>query len=172
VDTALRYLRLTLGGVGVPTVVVGAAYLPTAVTDFTARTVRARLRNQAGEAVENLELGEPMALDVVLEATRDLAAPSFVINVLNEDGMVVFGLKRELPSAVPAGGRMRLEGTIVNQLATGRYFLDCWVRDDREAGRMAVQGLRLLQFVVFGTEPRFGIFSAQADVQPLLEAAE
>jgi hypothetical protein len=37
---------------------------------------------------------------------------------------------------------------------------------------MAVQGLRLLQFVVYGTAPRFGIFSAHADVEPVLEGAE
>ena len=171
-DAALRYLRLNFGGERVPTEEEAAQDLPTAVTAFNAKTVHAGLRNAAGEAVDNLELGEPIALDVVLEATRDLARPSFVINVLNEDGMVVFGFKRELDAPVPAGGRMRLGGAIANQLVSGRYFLDCWVRDDREQGRMAVQGLRLLQFVVFGTAPRFGVFSAQADVEPVLEVAE
>ena len=34
--------------------------------------------------------------------------------------------------------------------------LDCWVRRDRVGGDLAVQGLRLLDFVVYGTAPRRG----------------
>jgi len=84
----------------------------------------------------------------------------------------VFGFLRRLDAPVPAGARVRLDGAIDNQLVSGRYFLDCWVREEGESGPMAVQGLRLLQFVVFGTEPRHGMVSVQADVQPVLEAVE
>jgi ABC-2 type transport system ATP-binding protein len=167
-DAALRYLRLNFGEAAVHVTDTEDG----AVTGFNARTVSAALRNAAGTPVENLELGEPIALDVVIEATRELARPSFLINVLNEDGQIVFGFLRRLDAPVPAGGRVRLDGAIDNQLVTGRYFLDCWVREENETGPMAVQGLRLLQFVVFGTEPRHGMVSVQADVEPVLEAAE
>jgi ABC-type polysaccharide/polyol phosphate transport system ATPase subunit len=167
-DAALRYLRLNFGEAAVQS----SDTEDGAVTGFNARTVSAALRNAAGTPVENLELGEPIALDVVIEATRELARPSFLINVLNEDGQIVFGFLRRLGTPVPAGGRVRLDGAIDNQLVTGRYFLDCWVREENDTGPMAVQGLRLLQFVVFGTEPRHGMVSVQADVVPVLEAAE
>lgn len=167
-DAALRYLRLNFGEAAIQS----SDGHDDAVTGFNARTINAALRNPAGAPVENLELGEPITLDVVIEATRDLARPSFLINVLNEDGQIVFGFLRRLDAPVPAGGRVRLDGAIDNQLVSGRYFLDCWVREEGESGPMAVQGLRLLQFVVFGTEPRHGMVSVQADVQPVLEAVE
>jgi ABC-2 type transport system ATP-binding protein len=167
-ETALRYLRLNFGAAAVQS----TDGHDEAVTGFNARIVHAALRSPAGTRVENLELGEPIALDVVIEATRDLARPSFLINVLNEDGQIVFGFLRRLDRPVPVGGRVRLDGDIDNHLVSGRYFLDCWVRDEGDSGPMAVQGLRLLQFVVFGTEPRHGIVSVQADVQPVLEEVE
>jgi hypothetical protein len=105
----------------------------------------------------------------VLEAARTLERPSFVINVLNDDGLVVFGFKRVLDRAVPAGGRIRLPGQVENQLGPGRYFLDCWVRNDPDAGPVAVQGVRLLQFVVYGTSAPLGLVSVRADVEPYLE---
>jgi hypothetical protein len=53
----------------------------------------------------------------------------------------------------------------------GRYFLDCWVRQDQDGGDMAVQGLRLLEFAVYGTAPPYGIVSVQADLEAAPEQA-
>jgi hypothetical protein len=57
-----------------------------------------------------------------------------------------------------------------NEPVTGRYFLDCWVRHDPAGEPVAVQGLRLLQFVVYGTAPRQGLVMARADVEPRVES--
>ena len=60
---------------------------------------------------------------------------------------------------------MHLGGEIQNPLTSGRYFLDCWVRDERDGSPMAVQGLRLLPFVVYGTTAPHGVVTVQADVR-------
>src|SRR4051812_29515786 len=57
-ESALRYLRLNFGEAAVQS----ADTEDGAVTGFNARTVSAGLRNAAGAPVENLELGEPIAL--------------------------------------------------------------------------------------------------------------
>ena len=64
---------------------------------------------------------------------------------------------------------VRLTGTIENRLVAGRYYLDCWVRQDQHETMMALQALRILRFVVYGTAPRHGVVKLHADVEPVLE---
>ncbi len=66
---------------------------------------------------------------------------------------------------------MRLRGPIENRLVPGRYYLDCWVRQNESQTRVAVQGLRLLAFVVYGTAARDGVVSVEAGVRASLEDA-
>ena len=162
---ALEYLRLNFGDPqAVPALDAGEHAAPlTAVADFNVRAVHARLRDG------NVEVGRPLELDAALEAVRDLKRPAFVLNVLNEDGTVVFGIKRVLDRPVAAGERIRLDGRIANPLSQGRYFLDCWVRNDPDRGPVAVQGLRLLQFVVYGTGTPLGLVSVDAALEPRLD---
>jgi ABC-2 type transport system ATP-binding protein len=161
-QTALHYYRLNFEGEP------GAAQ--EAAVDLNARVVSANLLDAAGRPVENLERGAPIRLDVVLEAARRLDRPIFVFHVVNAEGVVVSGFSRTLGESAPAGARVRLAGTIENPLVPGRYFLDCWVRQDEEHRGMALQALRLMGFVIYGTAPRFGIVSLASDVQPALEA--
>jgi ABC-type polysaccharide/polyol phosphate transport system ATPase subunit len=164
-ETSLRYLRLNFGG--------SEGQDPTAVPDLNARVVHARLEDAAGERIDNVEEGTPIVLDVLIEARRDLAKPSFWINVVNEDGVLAFGLTRTLEGQehdrVPAGGRVRLSGSMENRLVPGRYHLDCWVRRNRDQGDLSVQGIRLLDFVVYGTGPRRGVVSVRADFEAVAE---
>jgi ABC-type polysaccharide/polyol phosphate transport system ATPase subunit len=162
-EAARRYLRLNFGEPASVPAMSGEAEPLTAVAEFNVRSVQARLREP------NVELGRPLELDVVLEAVRDLDRPAIVLNVLNEDGSVLFGVTRVLDLPVPAGRRIRLDGRIDNPLVTGRYFLDCWVRNDPDRGPVAVQGLRLLQFVVYGPTETPGLVTVDADIEPRLE---
>jgi hypothetical protein len=143
-----------------------------ATLDVNARVVHAGLRSEAGEPVENVEQGEPITVDVVLEAARDLERPIFVFHVLNADGTVVFGFLRTLDAHVAKGQRVRLSGRIENRLVAGRYMLDCWIRQDGEQSVMALQALRLVHFVVYGTAPRHGLVALETDVVPTLEGAD
>jgi ABC-2 type transport system ATP-binding protein len=159
-STALEYYRLNFAGPKDDLVIDDRE--PT--VDFNARVLSATLRDEAGAAVENVEQGAPIALEVVLEAARGLRSPTFAFHVRNDDGMVVFGFNTSLDDEVAPGGSMRLEGSIENRLVPGRYYLDCWVRQTENERTIAVQGLRLLAFVVYGTAPRDGVVMVEAEI--------
>jgi ABC-2 type transport system ATP-binding protein len=137
------------------------------VDDDAARVVQARLTDDEGQTIRNVEQGDPIRLEVVLQARRDLLKPRFVIHGLTEDGTVVFefilGLEGRAEDRIAAGQRVRLAGQIENKLVPGRYMLNCWVRRDGEGGDMAVQAVRLLHFVVYGTASRYGFVSVETD---------
>jgi ABC-2 type transport system ATP-binding protein len=173
-EAALRYYRINFAD----TRIEDGDGTVGAVPDFNAKVVRAQLRNEHGAPVENVEQGAPIVLDVLLEARRELVAPTFIIHVSNADGVLVFGLKRTLEGQqggrVAAGERVRLAGRIENSLLPDRYSIGCWVRRHRKHGDLAVQGLHLLDFVVYGTGAGDGVVSVMADLEavPVKEREE
>ena len=137
------------------------------VWDVNVTPVDAWLESAAGERVENVELGEPIRLRMVVQARRELEAPIFGIHVVDPRGNTVFGFNRTLSGdhdVVPAGGRVRIGGTIENRLLPGRYFVECYVARSRVQGDVALHRLRLLEFVVYGTPLGKGIIDVDADV--------
>jgi hypothetical protein len=132
--------------------------------DFNANAISASLLDEAGTAIENVEQTDPIRIDVVLEAARMLDGPQFDFYIRNDDGLVVCGFETGLEGQVATGGRMRLAGEIENRLVPGRYYLDCWVRQNESQSVVAVQGLRLLDFVIYGTGPREGVVTVDSDV--------
>jgi ABC-2 type transport system ATP-binding protein len=165
-DTALRYYRQNFAPPGRE----GDGGLDREpVIDFNARVIEATLRTPAGEAIENVEQDAPISVDVLIEAARNLAGPTFAFQVMNEDSVVVFEFSSTLDGRVAPGDRVRLTGRIENRLVAGRYYLDCWVRQDEDHTTMALQGLRLLGFVVYGTASRQGVVKLDAAVEASLE---
>jgi ABC-2 type transport system ATP-binding protein len=140
-----------------------------AMPDINGRLISAQLRDEAGQPIDNVEYGTPIVLDAVVEAARELENPIFVLQVLDAEGSVIFGFSRTLEARIAAGQRVRVAGEIENRLVPGRYHIDCWLRRDRESGGMAVQGMRLVDLVVYGTGPRNGVVWLQTDVTPELE---
>jgi ABC-2 type transport system ATP-binding protein len=163
-EVAMRYYRLNFAEAGVDGPGHGAAAVP----DINARVVEARLEDDAGQPIENVAQGAPIVLDLLIEARRELVDPVFVIQVMNVDSVVVFSLTRTLGTGtreLAAGDRVRISGRIENSLVPGKYYLDCWVRRPREHGDLAVQGLRLRDFVIYGTGEREGVVSVNAEVE-------
>jgi ABC-type polysaccharide/polyol phosphate transport system ATPase subunit len=134
-----------------------------------ARLIDAHLVDAAGERVANVEQGQQLMLDVTLEAARELERPTFVMHIRNAEGLVVFGFARTLEGRVPAGGRVRLRGEIENRLVAGSYWLECWIRQDRDTRQMGLQSMRLIHFVVYGIAPRHGVVTLQTTVEPVVE---
>jgi ABC-2 type transport system ATP-binding protein len=173
-EAALRYYRLNFGGSDGEDR-EGQEDRPSAVPDIHARLVHAWLEDEAGERVENVEQGQPIRFDVLLEARRELTAPIFAIHILNADGATLFGFNTTLtddaggrPGRVASGQRVRIAGKIENPLLPGRYFIRCFIyREGRQRG--ALQVLNVSDFVVFGTRPAPGIVSVKADVQAFPE---
>jgi ABC-2 type transport system ATP-binding protein len=164
-ETALRYYRMNFAG---PSHGPGGDERQPTI-DFNAKVVAATLRDGAGRAIDNVEQGDPISIDVVLEAARDLDGPAFAFHVRNDEGVVVFGFNTTLADAVALGRQIRLRGPIDNPLVPGKYYLDCWVRQDESQSVVAVQGLRLLGFVVYGTAARDGVVTVDAAVEASLE---
>jgi energy-coupling factor transporter ATP-binding protein EcfA2 len=165
-EAALRYYRLNFGGDRENGARAGG------VPDVNVRVVEATLRNEAGEAVENVEQGEPIGIDLVFEARHELVEPVFGLHFLNGDGDTVFGFNRTLkgePARLAAGDRVRVAGTIENPLLPGRYFITCWISRNRTQGDLALHIVRLLDFVVYGTRPGPGNVNVRADVEVSLE---
>jgi ABC-2 type transport system ATP-binding protein len=160
---ALRYFQLNFAGVE-PEEGPEAPDRPVTL-DLNASLVHARFVDDHGEPVTNLEQHATMAVDVAVDASRRLVDPIFVFHVRNVDGIVVFAFTRTLPGVVEENRRIRFRGPIENRLVPGRYTLECWVRQDRESGDMALQPMRLLTFVIYGTEPRHGIVTMAADLE-------
>jgi hypothetical protein len=171
-QTALRYYRLNFGRAGAQ---IGEPGLPPpdkpVALDVNARLVHAWLLDEAGERVANLEQDAPIILDVAVEAAQQLQDPIFVFHVRNADGLVVFGFTRTLREQLVEGQRVRFSGEIENRLVPGSYSIDCWIRQDRQTGDMALQPVLLTKFVVYGTAPRHGVVSMRADVEPSSEPA-
>jgi len=165
-DAAMRYYRLNFAAPAQP----GA---PTserdAVIDVNVRVVEATLRDGEGRPISNVEQNVPIAIDILVEAARELAAPIFIFHVVNAEGVVVFAFECTLAQAVAPAERIRLTGQLENRLVAGRYYLDCWIRQDLQQSVMALQALRMLRFIVYGTAPRHGVVTLRADVAPVLE---
>jgi ABC-type polysaccharide/polyol phosphate transport system ATPase subunit len=167
-ETALRYYRLNFAG-------DSANGSGPGVLDVNVRIVDAGLRNAAGEAVENVEQGEPIGIEVVFEARHDLEDPVFGFHFLNADGETVFGFNENLklrpgePNRLAAGQRARISGTVENRLLPGRYVVNSWISRNRTQGDLALHVVRLLDFVVYGTRPGPGSVSMNADVAAEIE---
>jgi len=169
-ETALRYFRLNFGGAPGEMCEADkpAPERPPAL-DLNARLLYAHLRGAAGETLANLEQGDPIRLDAAVQAAHDLVSPIFVVHVRNADGLVVFAFSRTLEGSVATGERIRLAGEIENRLVPGSYSLECWIRQDRQTGDMALQPMPLAKFVVYGTAPRHGLVTARAELEPVVE---
>ena len=167
-DAALRYYRLNFAGPEADS--RRPAPERDSVMDLNVRVVEATLRDGTGTAISNVEQDVPITIDILVQAARELAGPIFVFHVVNEDGVVVFAFTSTLERTVLPGQRVRLSGQIENRLVAGRYYLDCWVRQDQHETMMALQALRMLRFVVYGTAPRHGVVKLRADIEPVLEA--
>jgi hypothetical protein len=170
-ETALQYYRVNFP----------AAYTrpdpdPTGgVWDVNVKPVEAWLEDPAGERVDNVEPGEPIGLQIVLEARQELHAPIFSVHFVDALDHTIFGFDRSpgyppgTPQRVPVGGRVRIGGTVQNRLLPGRYSVQCFVARSREQGDYAVHRLRLLDFTVRGTPTTKGNVHVDADLAAEVE---
>jgi ABC-type polysaccharide/polyol phosphate transport system ATPase subunit len=169
-DAALTYYRLNFGAnrAGPPASEDGERSQDS-VLAVNARVVHAGLRNPDGELVESVEQDAPLEVDVAFAVARALSEPDFLFHIVSADGVVVAAFTCTLEHAVAAGERVRITGRVENRLVAGRYYLDCWIRQDRQRNLHEVQALRLLRFVVYGTAPRFGVVRLETDLEPVVE---
>ena len=167
-ETALRYYRLNFAGEG------GAPSIGD-VPDVNVRLIDVWLESETGERVENVEQGEPIGLNMIVEARRELVCPVFGFHFLTAAGITVFGftitIEREEDESdiVAAGERVHISGRIQNPLLPGRYYVSSIISRNRSIGDLALHLLRVLDFVVYGTSPGAGSVSVETDLQATVE---
>jgi ABC-2 type transport system ATP-binding protein len=167
-ETAARYYRLNFAVARDQAEDQLDAQLNAVSDDDAARVISARLTDEGGQTIRNIEHGEPLRLEAVLHARREWVRPKFVVHGLTIDGTVVFeftvNLDRAEEDRVAEGERVRLAGQIENPLVPGRYMLNCWVRRDIPGNTWAMQAMRLLEFDVYGTASRWGVVTVGNDL--------
>jgi ABC-2 type transport system ATP-binding protein len=161
-EAVLRYYRLNFGG-------DGDDGRPDGGEDADVMLVDVWLEDEAGSRIENVEQGKPIRLNLVVEAHRELARPSFVLRFLNVDDAPVFGLHKPLETQVDAGRRIRVSAHIDNHLVPGRYSVDCSIARSDTPGDLALRSLRVLDFLVKGAEPTPGMVSVTTDLEAVVE---
>jgi ABC-type polysaccharide/polyol phosphate transport system ATPase subunit len=171
-EAALRYYRLNFGGHD------AARVEAQDVPDVNVRLIDVWLATPSGDRVENVEQGEPLQLNVIYEAVHDLVSPKFGFHFLNADGVQLFGFNCGLEDApdvsgevLHAGQRVRLCARIENRLLPGRYSISSMISRNRSLGDLALHVLRLVEFVVYGTEPGAGSVSVQVETDLTVEDA-
>jgi ABC-2 type transport system ATP-binding protein len=167
-ETALRYYRLNFGGDA------DEVRQPGTLPDVNVRVLDTWLQNAAGERIQNVEQNERLFFNCLVEARRDLHQPVFGFHFMDAEGARIFGFNKKLagpvegadgPDRLPAGARVRIAGEVENRLLPGSYHVNCWISRNRAAGDLALHSLRLLEFVVFGTEPGPGSVQLNDDVR-------
>ncbi len=143
------------------------------------RLIEARLVDAAGAPMANVEFGEPIRFEATLEARSELLEPILEFHVVDADGKQVFGHLRRLEgdsaegTKVLAGARIRIRGRLDNPLNPGRYHLACWVGRNRLQGDKAVQLMRMIDFVVYGSPlGTGGMITVDGDIDLALEGSE
>jgi ABC-type polysaccharide/polyol phosphate transport system ATPase subunit len=168
-EAALRYYRLNFGRDAVQARHDGPA------PDVNVRVLDVWLENGSGERVQNVEQHEPLHFNCLIEARRELDHPVFSFQFSDADGAEVFGFTKllELPEGardrLRPGERVRISGEVENRLLPGSYYVSAWILRNRTAGDLALHKLRLLEFVVFGTERGPGSVQLRNDVHAVID---
>ncbi len=173
-EAGMRYFRFNFGGTedsehprqdfGVP--------------DVHASLEDAWLSDADGNRVDNVEQDQPIRLNIVVRARRELERPVFGFHFLNAEGVRVFGFNQELtlgdgqPDRLVPGQRVRVSGSVENPLLPGRYYVNCWVARNRTQGDVALQILQLLDFVVYGTRLGPGVVSVRSELEAVPDPVE
>jgi ABC-2 type transport system ATP-binding protein len=140
-----------------------------------AHVVDAWLEDDEGERIPNLELGQPIRFNLILEASEEWIEPTVGVNVYTASGIHVLGLERSLGEGarVSTGQRVRFSGGIENPLVPGHYVLTCKVtrlrREHRDDWVRVVQGLDGFGFTVYGTESGPGLVSTRGESWAVVE---
>jgi ABC-2 type transport system ATP-binding protein len=166
-ETGRRYLRTNFARRSVS---IGGEPEVLLVADLLARVNHAWLENEAGERIDNIEVGQPLRVKAIIEAVRDLTSPKVGMKVVNTDGVEVFGVEGRLgddgePIQLAAGETAEVTTTVDNPLLPGSYYVVGWVAVMRGDDERAQQLLRVLHFVVFGMEAGAGIVSVDGAVK-------
>jgi ABC-type polysaccharide/polyol phosphate transport system ATPase subunit len=131
--------------------------------------VEGSLKNEDGDTIRNLEIGQPINIQAVLEARQRIERPVVGLLFTNEDGVRVFGATESLfgldeDRALEPGSRFSVKATFENRLTKGRYTVGCFVAREVSHFDFPLAAMRLVDFVVFGTDDSAGVFRPESQL--------
>ena len=131
--------------------------------------VEGSLKNDDGQTIRNLETGQPINIEAVLEARQRIEKPIVGLLFTNEDGVRVFGGTESLfgegvDRALEPGTRFEVKATFENKLTKGRYTVGCFVAREVRHFDFPLAAMRLVDFVVFGADDAAGVFTPESQL--------
>jgi ABC-type polysaccharide/polyol phosphate transport system ATPase subunit len=167
-EAALRYYRLNFAGGHDPGGANGAG--------ADVELIDVWLEDLEGHRVTDIEQGNGFRFNLIAEARRDLPAASIGFELLNVDDVSVLGFgeafERDDGTPIPfrTGERVRFSAELDRALVPGRYSLLCSMSRSRDKGDDALRDLRVIDFLVKGTDPMPGMVFVRASVQATVES--
>ena len=162
-EAVLEYFRLNFGG---PAADGGAA-----VPDL--RPVDVWLEDRAGRRLEHIWEGEPIVLQLIVAAERRVRRPLFGFEVLNVEGVPILSFSNEHvlrdDDALEPGQRLRLTARLENPLVPGRYSVNCSIARNGTIGDVVLRDLRLLDFLIRGSEPKPGMVAVRERLRAVVQ---
>ena len=140
--------------------------------DIHAKVNDAWLEDADGQRVSNVEMNEDLNFNVEFEAMLDMNRPQFTFQIADPQHMIIAGFNETLDveedgpdDRLAEGETVKFSGTIENRLAPGRYMLTCYVIRERGTSNRVIQGITILEFVVFGMKRAPGLVEVSADLK-------
>ena len=170
-DVAQRYLRLNFAE-------------PTHVADDEHATVPEGAElllldawlESGGDRTTNIEAGKHLELHALFHANTEIEAPSFGFVFTNAEAIEVGGFHAVVPGSagvgdrIPAGRRVHIRATLASRFAAGRYAVQCWVHRNHTLAEPLIASPRVLDFVVYSTQPPIGVVEITEEVEVRLES--
>jgi ABC-type polysaccharide/polyol phosphate transport system ATPase subunit len=143
------------------------------VEEEPVRLLGAHLLGAAEGEVHSVEHGEPIRIELELEALQDFAALEVGLIVGSADGVGVCACAAPIVGEdgereVAAGQRMKVEATFDNPLMPGHYFVHCGVNRTAEGG-VALYVHNATEFLVYGGPPGAGVVIVGNAVETRIE---
>jgi ABC-type polysaccharide/polyol phosphate transport system ATPase subunit len=163
-EAALRYYRLNF-----------TSHKQPGGPDPDVEVADAWLEDLGGNRLTDVQRGQHFRLRIVLDACRTLPAPAVGLELLNVDGVTVLGCGTKLADddgterALRAGERLELSAEFDAELVPGRYSIIGSVARSAERADDALRDVRLLDFLVKGSDPQPGMISVRANVEATVE---
>jgi ABC-2 type transport system ATP-binding protein len=150
-----RYLELNFKRDGGPAIPEGVGSRP---GDFEgpARITAFRFEDSGGRPTDRFKHSEPIHFSATVEVREQLDRLSFGLLIENQDGGWLTSLRT--PDMPESGDpllpheRIQIRGWIDNPLASGRYYGNVGLTDDRESNHSIDAHHRAGEFLVFGSD--------------------
>jgi ABC-2 type transport system ATP-binding protein len=169
-EVGQRYFRLNFGGVSDERPVGDFSQL-----EGDARFRDAWIVNGSNERASNVEQRDSIRIRAEVEVVGEIPQPGVGFLITNADGIVIYGVgsplmhKEGRHGVLSPGQRMRIEATIENRLAPGRYHVTAWVCRNATITDIVTRIPNILDFVVYGTHVSPGVVSLQSELETFVE---